>query len=88
MIVTHFLPNCSITEITNQSYSTDLTSANFFPFPELKTALRERRCQDIKKNLTTRFNVVPLVTFHECFVKVLERHKTCIAVKGDYWEGK
>ena len=76
-------------KITHTSYSTDLTSANFFLFPKLKTALRERQflhIKNIKKNYKLQssfFCHLPLL-----FCEGLERCKKCVAVKGGYLEWK
>jgi hypothetical protein len=40
--------NHSMVQITHPSSSLDLMPANFFLFPEVKTALKERRLQDVK----------------------------------------
>jgi hypothetical protein len=57
----------------------------------VKTALKGRQYQDakdIKRNITTNLNAIPLGTFHDCFVQFTGRCKKHIAVKEDYFESK
>jgi hypothetical protein len=42
--------------------------------------------ENIKKNVTSELNAVPLESFADCFQKLFERCNKCIHVGGDYFE--
>jgi hypothetical protein len=75
--------------ISYPSYAPDLA---LFCTSKMKTALTQKRFGDIKdkeKNTTDRLHVVPLHALDDyCSVKHLQRRKTCVAIRGDYWHGK
>jgi hypothetical protein len=57
----------------------------------VKTVLKGTRSQDIediRKNIFTELIAVPLDTYSDCFVHLLERYKKYIAVTIDYLEEK
>jgi len=64
MAVKHFLANSSTVETCHPPFSCDLILTSFiFLSPKGKTALKRQRFQDvmdIKKNVTTKLNYVPL----------------------------
>jgi hypothetical protein len=62
LVVKTFLAKKGVVEISHPPYSPDLTPADFFLFPTVKTALKGKSCQDedIKKNVTAELNAVPL----------------------------
>jgi histone-lysine N-methyltransferase SETMAR len=69
-----FLAKHSVVEIRHPPYSPDLTPADFFLFPTVKTALEGKRFQDvedIKKNLMAELNAVPLEALADCFQALL-----------------
>lgn len=91
MTAKHFLSNSSAVEIGHPHYSCDfiLTSIIFLS-PKGKRALRRQRfhdVMDIKKNVTTKLNDIPLDISDDCPVQLLERCKRPISVKGDNFEG-
>lgn len=50
-----------------------------------------RKChntEDKKKNVATEFTAVDVDVSDSCFVQLLERWEKCLAVKGEYFEGK
>jgi hypothetical protein len=52
----------------------------------VKTVLKGTRSQDmqdIRKNIITELIAVPLDTYSDCFVQLLERYKNYIAVTID-----
>jgi hypothetical protein len=55
-------------------------------FPEVKSALKGKRLQDvdIKINVTTKLNAFALDGFDNYFVQLLERCKKCVGVKEEY----
>jgi hypothetical protein len=44
--------------------------------------------EDIKKNITAEFTIVPLDTFDDSFMRLLKLRRKRVAVNGDYFEGK
>jgi hypothetical protein len=92
MTVKHFLANSSAVEIGHPPYACDSILTSFiFLSPKGKRALKRQRFQDvtdIKKNVTTKLNNVPLDISDDCLVQLLERCKRSISVKGDNFEGK
>jgi hypothetical protein len=55
----------------------------------VKTVLKGKRFQDvedIKKNMTTELNAVPLEAFADYFQKLFERCNKCFRVGGDYFK--
>jgi hypothetical protein len=57
----------------------------------MKTVLKGTRSQDIeviRKNIVTELIAVPLDTYSDCFVRLLERYKKYIAATVDYLEEK
>jgi len=91
MIVSHFLANSSAVEIGHPPHSCDFILINFiFLSPKGKRALKRQIFQhvmDIKKNVTTKLNDVPLEISDDCPVQLLERCKRPISVKGDTFGG-
>jgi predicted metal-dependent hydrolase len=60
----------------------------FFIFPKVKTTFKGRRFDDVK-DTKEKFNLKkkpPLDALDDCFVKLLERYKKCVAVKRHYFE--
>jgi hypothetical protein len=76
LVVKIFLAKHGVVEIRHPPYSPDLTPADLFLFPTVKTALKGKRFQDvedIKKNVTAELNAVLLGAFAGCFQKPFER---------------
>jgi len=65
--------------ISHPSYSPVQVLAKYFIFSKENTIVKGRTFQDIKD--------IKIVV-HDCFVKLLDRCKKCVAVKRDYCEGK
>jgi hypothetical protein len=61
---------------------------SIFLFSQVKTALRGRQFVGITQNVTTKPYAASVNTFHDCFVRLLERYKKCVAGKGDYYRGQ
>jgi hypothetical protein len=81
-----FLAKHGVVEIIHSPYSPDLPPADFFLLPKVKTALKEKRFQDVEdKNVTAELNAVPLEAFAECFQKLFERCNKRIE-EEDYFE--
>jgi hypothetical protein len=63
----------TITEIQHPPYSPDLAPNNFWLFPKIKSALKERIFQDIKdiqNNVTTALKAVPQQELQKIFPTV------------------
>jgi hypothetical protein len=72
------------------SNSSDLAPANFFYSLQWKLPSNNdyfRTPWTSRRNVTAELNAVPLHAFDGCFVQLLQRHKKCAAVKGQYFEG-
>jgi hypothetical protein len=41
-----------------------------------------------QNKITAKLNAVRLYAFEDCFAQLSERYTKCVAVKGDYVEGK
>jgi hypothetical protein len=44
--------------------------------------------EDKKKNVATEFTAVRVAILDYCFMQLLKRWEKCLAVKGEYFEGK
>ena len=71
-------------------YSPDLAPAVFFLFPNLKTTLKRRRFQtidEIQENAIKELRATTESAFQEAFQQWKKRWESCIASRGDYFEG-
>lgn len=75
-------------QISHLLPSPDLVPAYFFfLFPEVESAFRGRRFQDIegiKKSITAELNAFS--DFYGCFVELLEKCKMLVAIKGNQFK--
>ncbi|GBM41256.1 hypothetical protein AVEN_180548-1 [Araneus ventricosus] len=88
-ILKRFLAQHGATELSHPQYSSDLSSPDFFLFPKLKVAQKERRFTDItyiQTAVTREWKVVP-VEFSRAFDYLYRRCQRCIVYDGDYFEG-
>jgi len=69
----HFLAHCSAM-ISHPPYSPDQVLAKYFIFSKENATAKGRKFQDIKDIKTV---------VDDCFVKLLDRRKKCVAVKRD-----
>jgi len=68
----------------------DLTPADFFPFPKLKSTLKGRRFdtfEEIQKNSTKELFAIPKEAFQKAFQSWQKRWERCVASEGNYFEG-
>jgi hypothetical protein len=56
----------------------------------VKTTFKERSevIDDLRNKILVILNAVCLYAFEDCFTQLSERHMKCVAIKGDYFEGK
>jgi hypothetical protein len=70
-------------------YSTGLAPANFYAFPQMKSALKGRRFRDdteIIKNATEELKRISQNIFQEGFRKLNSHWQKCRFAKGNYFE--
>jgi histone-lysine N-methyltransferase SETMAR len=76
--------------VPHPPYSPDLTPADFFLFPNLKTTLKGRRFQtigEIQENDIRELRAITESAFQEAFQQWKKCCERCIAGRGDYFEG-
>jgi hypothetical protein len=91
-LATALLARRGVAEISHPpyNYSPDLAPAEIF-VPESEKHRPKNKisghlgCQE---DVTTKWNAVPLDAFRDCFVQLSEIRRKCIAVNGDYAQGK
>jgi hypothetical protein len=69
--------------------SPDMAPCDFWLFPQLKTALKGKRFDDIdavKKNATSTLNTIPKDSFKKCFQQWQDSWKQCVTSQGEYCE--
>jgi histone-lysine N-methyltransferase SETMAR len=91
LLVQDELPKQQVTVLPHHPCSLDLTPCDFFFFPRLKEKLRVRRFQSSEEIVAaTREAVWDLSAnnFHQCFQQLYQSWQTCIAAKGDCFEGE
>jgi histone-lysine N-methyltransferase SETMAR len=86
--IKQFLAKQWIPEINQPPYSPDLSPADFFLFPQIKSALKGRRFQDtdIKSNITKKLLALHASEFKKCFQQFYERAEECVTFQGNYFE--
>jgi hypothetical protein len=67
-------------------YSSDVTSADFYLFPRLKSALKGRVFPDVTYELE-ELKKLSQNGFQECFQHLYSRWQKCIAEQREYYEG-
>jgi hypothetical protein len=83
-----FLANSGTLEVSRPLCLPDVAPVGYFLFDRVKTALIVWRYEDLegpKTHVTDELNVIALNAFGDCLVQLLERCKTCVAVKGNYF---
>ena len=89
-LVRDFLAKHATTVLPQPLYSPNLTPADFFLFPKLKSTLKGRRFESIepiKTNLLAHLRSIPKTAFQECFRTLKKRWQRCIHSRGEYFEG-
>jgi hypothetical protein len=80
----------SVTTLEPPSYFPDLAPADFYMFPQPKTAFKGRRfcdATDIIKNGTEDLKKLSKNGFQECFQHLYSRWQKCIFAQGECFEG-
>lgn len=91
--------NCQVTldvlndyewnRVPQAPYSPDLSPCDFFLFDQLKRPLRgvQFQAQDEMCNaVTKRLAELAIGGFRNVFLDWVERHRKCVAARGDYFE--
>jgi len=89
-LIRSYLAKHQTSVVPNPPYSPDLTPADFFLFPKLKTTLKGRRFQtieEIQENATRELRAITENAFQEAFQQWKKRSERCVASRGDYFEG-
>ena len=84
-LVQNFLAKHKIVQLCQPPYSPD-----FWMFPKLKIALKEKRFDDIEtiqSNATRELKAIPKSAFEDCFKMCKHRWKRVVQSNGDYFEG-
>ena len=90
LLIRSYLAKRQTSVVPHPTYSPDLTPADFFLFPRLKTTLKERRFQtieEIQENAIREMRAITESSFQEAFQQWKKRWERCIASRGDYFEG-
>jgi len=92
VLVKDFLAENNITTLEHPSSSSDLAAADFYLFPQLKSAPKGR-CwrfcdnKDIIKNAIKELQRISQYGFQECFQQIYSRWQNCIVAHGDRFKG-
>jgi len=84
-LVKDFLANKNVTTLQHNQHSHNLVPTDFYLFPRLKSALKERRfCDvaDIIKNAEEELKRLSQNGFQECMQQFYSRWKECTVAKG------
>lgn len=87
--VQEFLAKHSLATLPQPSYSPDLTLADFFLSPRIKTALKGTRfgtIQAIQTAVTNALNEVPVDAFQDAYRAWKSRWQKCVDAQGVYFE--
>jgi hypothetical protein len=85
----YFLASHGIPVVQQPPYSSDMAPCDFWLFPQLKTALKGKRFEDIdaiQKNATSTLNPIPKESFQKCFKQWQDRSKQRVSSHGEYFE--
>ena len=89
-LIRSYLAKHQTSVVPHPPYSPDLTQADFFLFPKLKTTLkwcRFKTIDEIKENAIRELRAVTESAFQEAFQQWKKHWEGCIASRGDYFEG-
>jgi transposase len=88
--VCEFLAKKSITKMDHPPYSPDLAPCDFWLYPKLKNALKERRfadIPDIQRNVIKLLRGFSENDFQNCFRQWHHRLTMCVTSQGEHFEG-
>ena len=89
LLIRSYLAKHHTSVVPHPAYSPDLTAADFFLFPKLKSTLKGRRFQTIEEileNAVTELRVITESAFQEAFQQWKKRWERYIANRGEYFE--
>jgi hypothetical protein len=81
VFVNDFLSKKNVTTLNNPPYSLDLAAADVYPFPRLKSAVKERRfiyTTGIIRNATGELKRLSRYGFNTCFQHLYSRWQKCV----------
>ena len=90
MLVREFLAKNKTVIMPQPPYSLDLTPADFFLFPKLKTQMKGKRfatIEEIKEISKQQLLAIPTSAFQKCFEDWKNRWRMCIISEGGYFKG-
>jgi transposase len=90
LLVHNFLEKNEMTVVPQPHYSPDLTPADFFLFPKLKSTLKGRRFDtfdEIQTNSKKDLFAIPKEAFQKAFQNWQKRWERYVASEGNYFEG-
>jgi len=89
--VHQFLAQRGVPVVDHPPYSPELTPADFFLFPRLKSLMKGARFADvvtIQERVTAVLRSIPTEAFADSFQKLYERYQKCVVKNNDYFEGQ
>jgi hypothetical protein len=87
--VLQFLAGKGIPAMDHPAFPPDLTPADFWLFPKLKSVLKGKRfsnVEDIKSSAKKMLTEIPVEDFKNCSEQWLKGWKHCKELQGDYGE--
>jgi len=90
LLVCEFLTKHETTVVPQPPYSPDLSPADFFLFPQLKSSLKGHQFQtieEIEENWTWDLRAIPKNKFQDAFQNWKKCWEQCIKSGGEYFEG-
>jgi len=90
LLIRSYLAKHQTSVVPHPPCSPDLTPADFFLFPKLKTTLKGHGFQiieEIQENAIRELHTITENAFQEAFQQWKKCWEPCIASRGDYFEG-
>jgi len=84
-LINDFLAKKNVTFLEQPTFSPDLDSADCYPFPRLKSALKLQRfsdATDITKNATEELKRLSRNGFQECFPRLYSGWQKIVGTQG------
>jgi len=90
LLIRSYLAKHQTSVVPHPLYSLDLTPADFFLFPKLKTTLK-RHCfqttEEIQENTIRELRTITESAFQKAFQQWKKCWERCVASRGNYFEG-
>jgi hypothetical protein len=90
VLVKNFLAKNNVKTLEHHTFSSDLASADFYPFTRLKSALKGRRFSDATNITKTAMEELKRLShngFQECLPHLYSCWQNCIFAQEDCFEG-